>query len=115
MNLDPNWEEEYNNELHHSVQARREGNEGMSRVCARRAAGAVIGEYLLRRGCVGLTNSAYDRTVNLINMPDMDKAIKRVSQHFIMKVNEEHKLPPGTDLIKEAAWLKEALLGHKNN
>jgi hypothetical protein len=34
-----NWQERYQNELERGEQARRDGNEGMARVCARRAAG----------------------------------------------------------------------------
>ncbi len=110
MEVNPGWKETYDKELRRAVQARQEGNEGMSRVCARRAAGVIIGEYLQRRGFTGLTKSTYDRIRAILALPDVDESIKQVSYHFIMKVNQEHGLASGTDLIQEAAWLKYILL-----
>ena len=37
-------------EFERAASARRKGNEGQARVCARRAAGIAIREYLIRRG-----------------------------------------------------------------
>ena len=37
----------YDQEINRAEKARQDGNEGMARVCARRAAGIVVGEYLL--------------------------------------------------------------------
>ncbi len=86
----------------------------MSRVCARRAAGIVIGEYLTRRGFTGLTNSAFERINAILELPDVDESIRQVSLHFIMKVNPEHELTSGIDLIGEAAWMKNILLEGQN-
>lgn len=101
---------EYQKELGRAVQARERGNEGMARVCARRAAGIVVGEYLNRRGYRGLNNSAYDRLSVFSSLPDVDEEYQQVCRHFIVKVNQEHNLPADSDLIEEAAWLREKLL-----
>ncbi|NUM48429.1 MAG: hypothetical protein HUU38_27285, partial [Anaerolineales bacterium] len=42
------WKDQYFSELQRGQQARAEGNEGMARVCARRAAGEVIRAYYQR-------------------------------------------------------------------
>ena len=49
MSEKPAWEAFYKAEMQNAEAARRSGNEGKARVCARRAAGAVIGEYLIQR------------------------------------------------------------------
>ncbi len=86
----------------------------MARVCARRAAGIVVGEYLQRHGVSILNNSAYDRLSILIEMPEVDDQCRRVCRHFLMKVNQEHKLPVEADLIREATWLENNLLDDSN-
>jgi hypothetical protein len=43
-----------------AVEVRARGNEGQARVCARRAAGAVLREYFQRRGLPVRSPSAYD-------------------------------------------------------
>ncbi|HSB65071.1 MAG TPA: hypothetical protein VLD65_00750 [Anaerolineales bacterium] len=110
MNLEKLWESDYNKELERAEQARLERNEGMARVCARRAAGILIGEYLRRRGVSGLTNSAYDRLTFFNSLQDVDEDCKQVCRHFLLKVNQEHNLPMNADLIHDVIWLKNQLL-----
>jgi len=54
------WQTEIEAEFEKAEGARRRGNEGQARVCARRAAGIAIREYLTRRGARPLIISAYD-------------------------------------------------------
>jgi hypothetical protein len=82
----------------------------MARVCCRRAAGIVIGEYLLRQGIPELSTSAYNRLAMVGSLSDVDENIKRVCRNLISRVTQEHKLPVNTDLIQDVAWLKETLL-----
>ena len=86
----------------------------MARVCARRAAGIVVGEYLHRRGITGLSSSIYHLLAIFNDLPEVDDAIKRVGKHFLMNVNHEHNLPVNTDLIQDAAWLKNVLLARQD-
>jgi len=106
---------EYETEIKHAILARGKGNEGMARVCARRATGIVIGEYLQRRGYEKLSTSTYDRLSIFNSLPDVNEGIKSICQHFILKVNGEHKLPSGIDLISEAQWLAKNLLLDNTN
>ena len=87
----------------------------MARVCARRAAGIVIGEYLLRRGYKRLTISAYDRLKLLISLPEVDEQSKVITSHFLLKVTHDRSLPDQIDLISEAGWLKNTLLLDNTN
>ncbi len=83
----------------------------MARVCARRAAGIVIGEYLRRTGAMKkMSNSALERLSLFNRLPEVNEDIKQIGRHFLMKVNQEHGLATGIDLIEDAMWLKDNLL-----
>ena len=115
MNLQVDWKEEYEKEIKLAIQARASGNEGMARVCARRAAGIVIGEYLTCHGYTNITNSAYDRLVFFIKLPNVDQDIKVIASHFLVKVNPDHKLPIAADLIDEAKRLEKLLINDQQS
>ena len=110
MNVNSTWHPDYEYEIAHARLARQNGNEGMARVCARRAAGILIGEYLYRRGFVNIGTSAYDRLAVFDSLPDVDEELKTVSKHFLLKVDAQHNLPVEVDLVVEAEWLAEKLL-----
>jgi hypothetical protein len=95
--------------------ARLDGNEGMARVCARRAAGIIIGEYLNRLGYSRLTDSAYDRLSMFNTLTGVDQKYKDIVNHFIIKVNQDHTLPLEADLISEVMWLEKSLLNESND
>ncbi len=82
----------------------------MARVCARRAAGILISEYLLRRGYRETNINANTLLLFFVNLPDTDEKCKQICRHLLMKVNQEHNLPAQIDLIQEVTWLKDNLL-----
>jgi hypothetical protein len=98
------------NEFEKARQARINRNEGQSRVCARRAAGIAIREYLTRKGTRVPSMSAYD----LINLLKEDALLppdlKLIVDHLTVRVTEEFELPIEADLIAEARILCDWLL-----
>jgi len=98
-------------EFEKAQQARINKNEGQARVCARRAAGIAIREYLTRNGTQLPSMSAYD-LINLLkeNTP-LPPDLKLIVDHLTMRVTEEFELPVDADLIAEARilcnWLKD--------
>lgn len=97
-------------ELERAEQARARGNEGQARVCARRAAGIAIREYLQRKGPASSSPSAMD-LLNLIkDDPNLSPDLKRIADHLTLRVNEEFRLPIQADLIAEARKFCEELL-----
>ena len=97
-------------EFDRAVQARARGNEGQARVCARRAAGIAIREYLTRQAIRPPSSSAYD-LLNLIkDDPDLSSDLKQIADHLTLRVTEEFKLPVDADLIAEARTFCEDLL-----
>jgi HEPN domain-containing protein len=96
------WQSEIQAEFERAEQARVRGKEGQARVCARRAAGIAIREYLTRRGIHPPSVSAYD-LLNLIkDDPHLSADLKRIADHLTLRVTEEFKLPVNADLVAEA-------------
>jgi HEPN domain-containing protein len=103
-------QEKLNAEFQRAEQARAKNNEGQARVCARRAAGIAVREYLTRNGNPPRTVSAYD-LLNLIkDDPLLSPDLKQIAYHLTLRVTEEFKLPVDVDLIAEARTLCDELL-----
>ena len=101
-------------EFEKAEHARARGNEGQARVCARRAAGIAIREYLTRKGIRPPSTSAVD-LLNLIkDDPLLPSPLKLIADHLTLRVTEEFKLPVDADLIAEARVLCEELLKGSN-
>ena len=93
-----------------AAQARANNNEGQARVCARRAAGIAIREYLARQGIRPLSTSAYDLLNLLKDDPLLSSDLKLIIDHLTLRVTEEFKLPVDADLVAEARTLCNELL-----
>jgi HEPN domain-containing protein len=104
------WQPQVEAEFEKAEQARMRGNEGQARVCARRAAGIAVREYLTRRGIRPPSVSAYD-LLNLLKAdPDLSPDLQRIADHLTLRVTEEFKLPIDADLVAEARKFCEELL-----
>ena len=102
--------EQIEKEFQLAEQARAKGNEGQARVCARRAAGIAVRDFLTRKGTPPRSASAYD-LLNLIkNDPLLSPDLKLVADHLTLRVTEEFKLPVDIDLVAEARKLCDELL-----
>jgi len=104
------WRDQFTSEIEHAEAARASGNEGMARVCARRAVGIVIGEYLRVKNISYSKTSAYDRIKYLISQESLAPEERGVLEHFLLRIDIDHNLPVDVDLIGEARWLSEILL-----
>jgi hypothetical protein len=105
------WKKEAQNELIKATNARQAGNEGRARVCARRAAGHVVGEYFRRHGLPDTVPSAYNRLKALLNLPGLSPATREIAAHFVVRTTPEFVLPVEADLIEEVGILALDLLG----
>ena len=106
-----NWKTQYEVEINQAHEARAVSNEGMARVCARRAAGIVIGEYLRRNDQPDLGPSAYDRLQYLVSSPEIPTEAHKCAEYLLLRVTPDHDLPVDVDLISEVEQLKNSLLG----
>jgi hypothetical protein len=110
MNEGRSWEKAYLDELKQAKFARSSGNEGMSRVCARRAAGIIIGEYFARNGIHETDPSAYARIKFLHSSPGESAEVLKIAEHLLQRVNRDHELPTEIDLIAETRQLALVLI-----
>ena len=100
----------FEEEIQQAETARRNGNEGMARVCARRAAGVIAASYLKQRGILTADCAAYDCLRELLTLPDLAEDVRERTTHFVECVNTEYQLPSQADLITDARWLAQRLL-----
>ena len=105
-----NSREKIEEEFKRAEQARANNNEGQARVCARRAAGIAIREYLTRKGIHPPSTSSYD-LLNLIRGDSLlSLDLRMIAEHLTLRVTEEFKLPVDADLVAEAHTLCDELL-----
>lgn len=107
------FDSEINAEFEKAEQARSRGNEGQARVCARRAAGIAIREYLARKGIRPPSTSAIDLLNLLKDNPLLSLDVKLIADHLTLRVTEEFKLPINADLIAEARVLCDTLINQR--
>ena len=93
--------------------ARQAGNEGRARVCARRAAGHIIGEFIARNKMDFASESALERLRYLYSSPVITEDQRETIGHFLVHTNPDHELPIDADLILDATELACQLLGEK--
>lgn len=99
-------------EFERALQARASGKEGQARVCARRAAGMAIREFLRRRSRPVPSTSAYE-LLNLIKEDAfLPLPLKLIADRLTVRVTEEFKLPVEADLIAESRMLCDWLFTH---
>ena len=95
------------------------GNQGRARVCARRAAGWAVQEYLIRQGESADSPSALDHLKHLAQMEGLPPRIYEALHRLTIKLekdslDDEAYYPiEGVDLIEEAHRLAEELLQTK--
>jgi len=96
---------EWEVELEAALRARKAGNEGRARVCARRAAGAVARKYL--KGDREM--NAYEALLALKGVTGISPELWQAADHLTMRVNEIFRLPVDVDLLADARILCESL------
>lgn len=101
-------------ELKQAEQARAAGNEGMARVCARRAAGIAIRAYYQAIGQPARSTSAVDLLEQVRSDPRFALEIHSVAGHLLQRVTPEYQLPIPVDLLAETRWLVQALQDQLN-
>jgi len=109
------WEILFQAEINQAEDARTKGNEGMARVCARRAVGIVLGEYFRRENIAPAKTSAYDRMRQVEKLPDFPGDVLSLVRHFLVRINPDYSLPIEADLIDEAKQIRETLLEKSRN
>ena len=106
----PDWKQELQIEFDRAESARARGNEGQARVCARRAAGVAIREFLIRAGTPSQGASAVDLLNVMKDDPRVPRDLGPILEHLTVRVAENFRLPVDADLVAEARLLCRTLL-----
>jgi hypothetical protein len=83
-------------------QSRMEGNEGRARVCARRAAGTAVQQYLEKRGLSQGDENALQSLMVFGKLVRLPERIQAAVRWLIHRVDQDNNHPPEIDLIEEA-------------
>jgi hypothetical protein len=106
-------------ELLNGLESQKAGNQGRARVCARRAAGWAIQEYLEKQEQPLPSTIALNLIKHFSTLDGHSTQMTEVLQHLLLRVQkdsfEEEAYYPieGVDLVAEAHWLVEELLEEK--
>jgi hypothetical protein len=108
--MSDDWRTRVRRELARGEQAAAEGNEGMARVCARRAAGWTVQAYLDAQGLEAERPSALDQIKFLRTQAGLDDETRKVLEHMILHLakhepEDEPYWPLDSNLLEEARWL----------
>jgi len=104
-------------EIQRAYEANEKGKDGLARVCARRAAGWAIQKYLELKGVSLNTPSVLDHITYLLKDSNTKPEVKKILNHMMQKVEKtslegDRYWPlPDVNLVEEAHWLIEKLLG----
>lgn len=108
MEVTLDWEQAFDQEIESAKKARQRGNEAMARVCARRAANAIVQAYLHAIGIQPYRN-AMQNFRWLQNHLSTEHPAQEVLTHLLLKVNLDFSFPDHIDLIQDALALRDIL------
>lgn len=100
------WKQAVTEELAKAEAARARGNEGMARVCARRAAGWAVQAYLGQQGVDLNTTSMLEHFRHMQSNPSHPELLPLL-EHLLQpklrpKMEEDSFFPDGIDLLADA-------------
>ena len=108
------WRERVERELERGDAARAGGNEGMARVCARRAAGWAAQAYLQQHGAHPTSPSVLEQMRHLVKVGGFGPGFNEKIEHLLTPKQPggegaESYFPLDADLVAEARQLIGAL------
>lgn len=92
-------------EMARAHEARSQGNEGMARVCARRAVGWAIRRKYADHFQEGDTRSAYVLLKWFRDRSEAPPNLQRAAHRLTVRINEDHQLPHPEDPLLDARLL----------
>jgi len=104
-------------EIQRAYEENEKGKDGLARVCARRATGWAIQKHLELNGISLNTPSVLDHIAYLLKESNTDPKVKKILNHMMQKVEktsldgDSYWPLPDVNLVEEAHWLVEELLG----
>lgn len=114
------WRTRVDDALQMAEDAKARGNEGMARVCARRAAGWTVQEYLNEQGIDLQTTSVIKHIDYILRVEGIDPEIKGYLEHMLVAKQKDDLasdsyFPLDVDLVVEAKLLLSKLFPQSNS
>ncbi len=115
--MDAQTSDKLRKELENAYRSQAAGKDGRARVCARRAAGWAIQAYLAKHDVSLDDDNALNHIKYFSNAEGLSEKMQAVLHHLHIKLekdslDEDAYYPiEGVDLVQEAHWLVETLLG----
>lgn len=97
-------------EMDRAREARGVGNEGMARVCARRAVGWAVRLRYADHFQTDDTGSAFVLLEWFRDRSGAPPSLRRAAQRLTVRINEDHELPHDEDPLLDARLLLSALV-----
>ena len=97
-----NGQESIEQELAKAAVGLKEGNEGLARVCARRAVGIAIEDWIARSGAEGWPADAMNRLKAIQREENLPQKVREAAQRLLTPVTQQTRLPLSTDPIGDA-------------
>lgn len=85
-----------------AMAARRDGNEGRARVCARRAVGLAVLWVLSRRPDPGWGTVAIRQIEHIRDEPSFPPMVREAASRLSAKISEQFSYPAGGDPVADA-------------
>ncbi|MFP3853403.1 MAG: hypothetical protein ACLFWD_03810 [Anaerolineales bacterium] len=98
-------------EMNDALEARSQGNEGMARVCARRAVGWAIRLRFDEALAAANTKNAFVLLEWLSRQDAVAEPYRQAAERLTTRINEDHELPHDQDPLVDADFLIRGLLG----
>ena len=109
--FDMTYPDEIEKELKRGRQAKEEGNEGMARVCARRAAGVAIRLWKDKRGRdIKWGTSAMSQLKTMSLDESFPEAVRKAAERLTTQQQHDHAMPFDNDPLEDAGIVIEHLL-----
>jgi hypothetical protein len=112
--FDMTYPDEIEKELKRGREAKEVGNEGMTRVCARRAAGAAIRLWKDKRGRdVKWGTSAMSQLKTMSLDESFPEAVRKAAERLTTQQQHDHTMPFDNDPLDDAVILIEHLINEQ--
>jgi len=108
------YPDEIEKELKRGREAKKDGNEGMTRVCARRAAGVAIRLWKDKRGRdVKWGTSAMSQLKTMALEETFPEAVRHAAERLTTQQLPDHTMPFDNDPLEDAAIVVEYLINEQ--
>ncbi|MEC4675179.1 MAG: hypothetical protein VST68_13400 [Nitrospirota bacterium] len=107
-----NWREQIEQELAKAATGLREGNDGLARVCARRAVALGAQNRMERSGVSAPPADAMHQLRKIQEDEEFPLWVREVAQRLLTKVTQRDQVPMSTDPIADARLILTYLDQH---